>query len=160
MSMVWAISNEGSSELLRFTNVFRGTRTSFRCRRNTSATLRAGRSNIGIVPSRFRMRLCVGHLLVIPSMLTTGLEDLMSVKMNWDRVRKESQTWRSCSEWIGSDAVGTTPGKEIKSSRQRQYVQTGQPHRTVWNAGLLCGKVIGFRGSDHTKRDVPLLAGA
>ena len=50
----------------------------------------------------------------------------MSAKMNWDRVRKETQTRRSGSEWIGSDAVGVTPGKEIKPSRQRQYVQTSQ----------------------------------
>ena len=30
----------------------------------------------------------------------------MSAKMNRDRVRKETQTRRSGSEWIGSDAVG------------------------------------------------------
>ena len=30
----------------------------------------------------------------------------MSAKMNWDRLRKETQTRRSGSEWIGSDAVG------------------------------------------------------
>jgi hypothetical protein len=35
--MVGAISNEGSSELLRFTNIFKGTRTSFRYRRGISA---------------------------------------------------------------------------------------------------------------------------
>ncbi len=97
------------------------------------------------------MRLCGGHLLVIPSMLTTGLGDLMSAKMNWDRVRKESQTRRSGSEWIGSDAVGTTPGKEIKSSRQRQYVQTGQPSGRSRMPGCFCGKVTGFRES-HKKR--------
>jgi hypothetical protein len=50
----------------------------------------------------------------------------MSAKMNWDRVRKETQT-RSGSEWISADPVGETPAEEIKSSRQRQYVQTSQP---------------------------------
>jgi hypothetical protein len=75
----------------------------------------------------------------------------MSAKMNWDRVRKETQTRRSGSEWISADPVGATPGKEIKSSRQRQYVQTSQRSGRSRMPGCSCGKVIGFRGS-HKKR--------
>ena len=69
-------------------------------------------------------------------------------------MREESQTRRSGSEWIGSDAVLTAPGKEIKSSRQRQYEQTGQPSGRSRMPGRFCGKVIGFRGSH--KKGCPL----
>jgi hypothetical protein len=75
----------------------------------------------------------------------------MSAKMNWDRVRKETQTRRSGSEWISADPVGATPGKEIKSPRQRQYVQTGQPSGRSRMLGCTCGKAVGFRES-HKKR--------
>jgi hypothetical protein len=75
----------------------------------------------------------------------------VSAKMNWDRVRKETQTRRSGSEWIGSDAVGATPSKEIRPSRQRQSLKRSQPPGRSRMLDRKCGKVIGFRGS-HKKK--------
>jgi hypothetical protein len=75
----------------------------------------------------------------------------MSAKMNWDRVRKETPTRRSGSEWIGSDAVGATPSKEIKPSRKRQSMKRSQPPGRSRMLDCKCGKVIGFRGS-HKKK--------
>ena len=78
----------------------------------------------------------------------------MSAKMNWDRVRKETQTRRSGSEWIGSDDLGATPGKEIKSSQQRSVVMRTHPLGRSRMPDCICGKLIGFKGSH--KRKCPL----
>ena len=75
----------------------------------------------------------------------------MSAKMNWDRVRRETQAKRSGSEWIGSDAVGVMAGEEIKSSQQRKAVKRSQPLGRPSMPGCFCGKVIGFRGSHKNK---------
>jgi hypothetical protein len=74
----------------------------------------------------------------------------MSAKMNWDRVRKESQARRSGSAWIGSDAVGPTAGEETKSSRRRESSGSQSSLRPKIS-GCICGKVIGFTGS-HKKK--------
>ena len=42
MSIVGAISNEGLSEQLRFTNIFKGTRSSFRCTRVSGTSISSG----------------------------------------------------------------------------------------------------------------------
>jgi hypothetical protein len=75
----------------------------------------------------------------------------MSAKMNWDRVRKENQTKRSGSAWIGSDAVGSTPGKKIKPSGKRKSAKKSQPLGWSRMPGCICGKAIGFGGS-HKKK--------
>ena len=52
----------------------------------------------------------------------------MSAKMNWDRVRKETQTRRSGSGWIGSDAVGDPTvcalRRGVYTERKRERLQT------------------------------------
>ena len=74
----------------------------------------------------------------------------MSAKMNWDRVRKESQARRSGSAWIGSDASSPTEGKETKSSRKR--ASAGSRSSVLPKiSGCICGKVLGFTGS-HKKK--------
>ena len=75
----------------------------------------------------------------------------MSAKMNWDRVRRETQAKRSGSEWIGSDAVGVMAGEEIKSSQQSKAVKRNRPFGQPRMPSCLCGKVIGFKGS-HKKK--------
>jgi len=109
---------------------------------------------------RLRLR---RHLLVIPSMLTTGASrfgGLMSAKMNWPRVRMENKARRFGSEWIGSDPVGATLGKEIKSSRHSKVVKGSQPSRRPGIAGCMCGKATGFTGLHRKKKRSAHLARA
>jgi hypothetical protein len=75
----------------------------------------------------------------------------MSAKMNWPRVRMENKARRFGSEWIGSDPVGATPVKEIKSSGPNKFVKRSQLSGRSRMPGCICGKVIGFRGS-HKKK--------
>jgi hypothetical protein len=86
----------------------------------------------------------------MPVMRASRLGGLMSAKMNWDRVRKESQARRSGSAWIGSDAVGPTAAKETKPSRRGESTGSQSSRRSKM-PGCTCGKIIGFSGS-HKKK--------
>jgi hypothetical protein len=74
----------------------------------------------------------------------------MSAKMNWDRVRKESQTRRSGSDWIGADAVGPTPGKQIKPSQNKKAAKIIRTSGLSRIPDCTCGKATGFVGK-HKK---------
>src|SRR5712675_1310010 len=75
----------------------------------------------------------------------------MSAKMNWDRVRKENQTKRSGSAWIGLDAMGSTLSKTIKPSGKKKSPKKKHPVGWSRMPGCTCGKAIGFGGS-HKKK--------
>jgi len=91
-------------------------------------------------------------------------------KMNWDRVRKESQERRSGSEWIGIDNAAPQPGgKPLKPKGPspthpspdhllpRHLSPMMPPTRTVRRSpisrmpGCVCKKAVGFAGL-HKKR--------
>lgn len=78
----------------------------------------------------------------------------MAAKMNWDRVRKESQSRRSGIDWIGQDSTGPKldpPHKQVptKSKSFKKFV----PSRKIIN-GCTCKKTLGFKG-EH-KHSCPL----
>ena len=69
-------------------------------------------------------------------------------RMNWDRVRKESQAKRSGSEWIGSDDLGlifsaepSPPSTKRGGSRRSEFAKM---------PGCACQKAVGFVGQ-HRK---------
>jgi hypothetical protein len=70
----------------------------------------------------------------------------MAGKMNWDRVRKENQSRRYGSEWIGSDAVGLIPGAEAKPSPKKKVASRRTPLDRVLMPGCTCRKKVGFGG--------------
>ena len=92
--------------------------------------------------------------------------------MNWDRVRKESQSQRSGAEWIGSDSVlapfaeqAERPKKRTKPSLKkptlkstRTAVKRGLFRHVISNPmpGCTCNKPVGF-DSEH-RRTCPLRA--
>jgi hypothetical protein len=70
----------------------------------------------------------------------------MTAKMNWDRVRKESQSRRSGIDWIGQDSSGSKldqPRKQVptKSKDSKKFV----PNRKIIT-GCTCKKTLGFKG--------------
>jgi hypothetical protein len=73
-------------------------------------------------------------------------------KMNWDRVKKESQERRSGAEWIGTDGPGLEPRGESKRPKRpspkpplliRPIVQGSTPGGMP---GCVCKKAVGFVG--------------
>lgn len=74
--------------------------------------------------------------------------------MNWDRVRKESQSMRSGIAWIGPDGTESIPGPDPKQTSARRTVLKKTAHSRITMQGCTCNKVVGFRG-DH-KHTCPL----
>jgi len=70
-------------------------------------------------------------------------------KMNWDRVRRESQAKRSGSEWIGSDDLGVTP---IALEPRLPVTADAFPRRNAFRkmSGCLCTETVNFVGQ-HRK---------
>ncbi len=78
----------------------------------------------------------------------------MSAKMNWDRVRKESQSRRSGSDWIGSDAMGPLPGLKMEKPQKNKAAKKIRPSgwsRAPKNAS---GKVIAPAGARLEKSKI------
>lgn len=69
-------------------------------------------------------------------------------RMNWDRVRKESQARRSGSEWVGSDGPGLGPTAESKPPSIRKASLGRSPLGRI--PGCACKKPVGFVGQ-HRK---------
>ena len=69
-------------------------------------------------------------------------------RMNWDRVRKESQARRSGSEWVGSDGPGLGPTAESKPPSIRKASFGRSPLGRI--PGCACKKTVGFVGQ-HKK---------
>lgn len=67
-------------------------------------------------------------------------------KMDWDRVRKENQSRRYGSEWIGSDAVSLKPGSESRPSPPRNTIPVGTRLGRTTIPGCTCHKLAGFVG--------------
>jgi hypothetical protein len=71
--------------------------------------------------------------------------------MNWDRVRKENQSRRSGTEWIGSETLGLTTGAPLKPPRIRK----ADVGRTYFYKdimpGCTCRKAVGFIGLHRKK---------
>ncbi len=78
----------------------------------------------------------------------------MTAKMNWDRVRKESQSRRSGIDWIGQDSTGSKPGLEYKQTPTRSKgFKKFIPNRKIIT-GCTCKKTVGFK-REH-KHSCPL----
>jgi hypothetical protein len=73
----------------------------------------------------------------------------MCAKMNWDRVRKENQSMRFGSTWIGADGIGPTPGNSTPP-RKKKEPKKARANGWVRMSGCSCGKTVGFTGS-HKK---------
>jgi len=69
-------------------------------------------------------------------------------RMNWDRVRKESQARRSGSEWVGSDGPGLGPTAVSKPPSIRKASFGRSPLSRI--PGCACKKAVGFVGQ-HKK---------
>ena len=77
----------------------------------------------------------------------------MTGKMNWDRVRKEAQSMRFGTDWIGSDAVGPRPGHTAKPLSKGEAAKKRQALGRGRAPGYTCGKVIGC-SSSHSAHSV------
>jgi hypothetical protein len=75
-------------------------------------------------------------------------QEAVMARMNWDRVRKETQARRSGSEWVGSDDPGLGPTSGLgPSSPTKGFFEKNSLGRMP---GCACRKTVGFLGQ-HKK---------
>jgi len=84
-------------------------------------------------------------------------EELVSGRMDWDRVRKENLSMRKGSEWVDPEPPpATNPGENRENSKQKSTnALSGPIGKAIYVPpslkGCRCGKRVGFIGA-HKKR--------